>query len=69
MLILNFFNLRHLDRLLVLISNDDPSLVGMAVVLVTLVAARFKKRAIVVDPVQSLFVDDRDQHLEVRWGL
>lgn len=52
-----------------MISNDDPSLVGMAVVLVTLVAARLKKRAIVVDPVQSLFVDDRDQHLEVRWGL
>lgn len=41
----------------------------MAVVLVTLVASRLKKRAIVVDPVQSLFVDDRDQHLEVRWGL
>lgn len=69
LLILNLFNFGHLRRLLVLVPYYYPRLVGMAVVIVTLVAAWLEQRPIVVDPVKALFVDERDEHLVVRWRL
>jgi len=49
--VLNLVDILHPWALLVLITDDQPGLLCMAVVLVTLSAERFEERSVVIDPI------------------